>query len=92
VAGLAARLESLGHVVEDAGNVAVAIAEQKKAGDPRAKYLKEIAATCGKHAELVVRTLEAGKVPLVLGGDHSVAAARWLEFPNFIAARTRKSD
>jgi arginase len=74
VAGLEARLEALGHVVEDAGNISVAIAEQKKEGDPHAKYLKEITATCTKHAELVVKTLEAGKVPVVLGGDHSVAA------------------
>jgi len=74
VAGLEARLEQLGHVVEDAGNITVAIAEQKKEGDPHAKYLKEITATCIKQAELVLKTLEAGKVPLVLGGDHSVAA------------------
>jgi arginase len=74
VAGLEARLEALGHVVEDAGNISVAIAEQKKEGDPHAKYLKEITATCTKHAELVLKTLEAGKVPVVLGGDHSVAA------------------
>ena len=53
---------------------AVAIAGQKTEGDPHAKYLKEITATCTKEAELVVKTLEAGKVPLVLGGDHSVAA------------------
>jgi len=72
VAGLEARLEELGHVVEDAVNVAVAIPEQKKEGDPHAKYLKEITATCTKQAELVLKTLEAGKVPLVLGGDHSV--------------------
>jgi arginase len=74
VAGLEARLEELGHVVEDAGNITVAIAEQKKEGDPHAKYLKEITATCTKQADLVLKTLEAGKVPLVLGGDHSVAA------------------
>ena len=74
VAGLEARLERLGHVVEDGGNVSVAIAEQKKEGDPRAKYLKEITATCTKHADTVLKTLEAGKFPLVLGGDHSVAA------------------
>ncbi|PYV57675.1 MAG: arginase [Acidobacteria bacterium] len=74
VAGLEARLEALGHVVEDGGNVAVAIPEQKKEGDPQAKYLKEITATCTKHAEMVEKTLEAGKVPVVLGGDHSVAA------------------
>jgi arginase len=74
VAGLEMRLEELGHVVEDGGNVAVAIPEQKSAGDPHAKYLKEITATCTKEAELVVKTLEAGIVPLVLGGDHSVGA------------------
>jgi len=86
VAGLEARLEALGHVVEDGGNVAVAIAEQKKAGDPKAKYLKEITATCTKHAEMVFETLEAGKFPLVLGGDHSVAAGRWQAWPNFFAS------
>ncbi len=74
VAGLEMRLEQLGHSVEDGGNVPVAIPEQKKIGDPHAKYLKEITATCTKEAELVVKTLESGIVPLVLGGDHSVGA------------------
>jgi len=74
VAGLEARLEALGHEVEDGGNVSVAIPEQKKEGAANAKYLKEITATCTKHAELVLKTLEAGKVPLALGGDHSMAA------------------
>jgi arginase len=74
VAGLEARLEAIGHVVEDAGNVAVALPEQKNAGAAHAKYLKEITATCTSSAELVLKTLEAGKIPLVLGGDHSVAA------------------
>src|ERR1700704_3386453 len=74
VAGLEARLEEIGHVVEEAGTIVFAIPEQKKQGDAHAKYLKEIAATCSKHAELVLKTLESGKVPLALGGDHSVAA------------------
>src|SRR5579871_4178823 len=70
VAGIEARLEALGHEVEDGGNVAVAIPEQKKEGAANAKYLKEITATCTKHADLVLKTLEAGKIPLALGGDH----------------------
>ncbi len=74
VAGLEARLEELGHQVEDGGNVSVAIPEQKKEGAANAKYLKEITATCTKEAELVLKTLEAGMVPLCLGGDHSMAA------------------
>ena len=73
VAGLEARLEAIGHKVEDAGNIVVAIPEQKKEGAANAKYLKEITATCTKSADLVLKTLEAGKVPVVLGGDHSVA-------------------
>jgi arginase len=74
VAGLEAKLEALGLVVEDGGNIAVPIAETKKHGNPNAKYLKEVAATCAKEAELVVKTLEQGMIPLVLGGDHSIAA------------------
>ncbi|MGH9535367.1 MAG: arginase [Terriglobales bacterium] len=73
VAGLAARLEGLGYSVEDAGNVIVPLPEQKTPGHPRAKYLKEIAATCKKQAEWVLKTLEDGAFPLVLGGDHSIA-------------------
>src|ERR1700751_1591541 len=74
VAGLEARLEALGHEVEYGGNAPVAIPERKKEGAANAKSLKEITATCTKHAKLVLKTLEAGKVPLALGGDHSMAA------------------
>jgi arginase len=90
VAGLEARLEELGHVVEDAGNISVAIPEQKKEGDPHAKYLKEIAATCTKHAELVLKSLELGKVPLALGGDHSVAAGTVAGVAEFYRRRNEK--
>ena len=90
VAGLEARLEELGHAVEDAGNISVAIAEQKKAGDPSAKYLKEITATCTKNAELVIKTLEAGMIPLVLGGDHSVAAGTVAGVAEFYRRQNQK--
>jgi len=74
VAGLEAKLEALGYDVKDAGNVPVALAETKAEGDPHAKYLKEITETCSKEADLVVKTLESGAIPVVLGGDHSIAA------------------
>jgi arginase len=74
VAGLEAKLEALGYEVKDVGNVPVALAETKAEGDPHAKYLKEITDTCTKEAELVVKTLESGAIPVVLGGDHSIAA------------------
>jgi arginase len=90
VAGLEARLEQLGHKVEDAGNVSVAIAEQKKEGDPSAKYLKEITSTCQKEAELVIKTLEAGEVPIVIGGDHSVAAGTVSGVAEFFRRKNEK--
>ena len=90
VAGLEARLEAIGHVVEDGGNVAVAIPEQKKEGAAHAKYLKEITATCTKSAELVLKTLEAGKIPLVLGGDHSVAAGTVAGVAEFYRRQNQK--
>jgi len=74
VAGLEARLEALGHEVKDGGNISVAIAETKPEGQENARYLKEITETCTHAAEAVLRSLEEGMTPVVLGGDHSVAA------------------
>jgi arginase len=74
VAGLEARLEALGHQVTDGGNIRVEIAETRTSGDTSARYLAEIAETCTRTAEAVVKTLEEGMTPLVLGGDHSLAA------------------
>jgi len=74
VAGLEARLEALGHQVVDGGNIRVEVAETRNSGDKSARYLAEIAETCTRTAEAVVKTLEEGMTPLVLGGDHSLAA------------------
>ena len=73
VAGLEARLEALGHQVTDGGNIRVEIAETQAFGSENARYLKQIAETCTRTAEAVVKTLEEGMTPLVLGGDHSLA-------------------
>ncbi|HLI04526.1 MAG TPA: arginase [Terracidiphilus sp.] len=74
VAGLQARLEALGYRVTDGGNIRVEIAETQAMGSRKARYLKEIAETCARTAEAVAAALEAGATPLVLGGDHSLAA------------------
>jgi len=74
VAGLEARLEALGHQVIDGGNIRVEIAETQNAGNANARFIQEIADTCTRTAEAVVKSLEDGMTPLVLGGDHSLAA------------------
>ena len=74
VAGLQTRLKQLGRQVEDIGNISVKQPEEQHFGERNAKYLDEIAETCKGLAEIVKKTLDEDEVPLVLGGDHSIAA------------------
>src|ERR1700674_2663818 len=73
VANLNKRLISLGYQVEDFGNIPVAQAEASPEGPTRARYLPQIAETCRRVGVAVDKAASQGKVPLVLGGDHSVA-------------------
>jgi len=73
-ADLNERLQGLGCDVEDLGDLDVIIPETRHFGDPHAKYLKEIADACAHLANLVLEILQQGRTPLVLGGDHSIAA------------------
>jgi len=73
VANLNARLASLGYDVEDIGNIAVEQAEAWPEGDAKAKYLPQIAAACDLLSLQVAAALSRNRLPLVLGGDHSVA-------------------
>src|SRR5262245_30836542 len=72
-ADLNERLQALGYDVEDLGDLDVIIPETRHFGDPNAKYLKEIADTCSQLASIVLRIREEERIPLVLGGDHSIA-------------------
>jgi arginase len=72
-AGLESRIEELGRAYVDLGNVQTAVAEAASVGDERVRYLREILLTCGRVADLVASAHEGGRLPLVLGGDHSVA-------------------
>jgi arginase len=72
-AGLEERLTSIGFDVVDRGNIATREPEALAVGDIRARYLEEILDTCAALAEAVGDTLRAGALPVVLGGDHSVA-------------------
>ncbi|MDX6516950.1 MAG: arginase [Gaiellaceae bacterium] len=72
-AGLSDRLERLGRTVVDLGNVQAAVPEATAVEDERARFLPEIKATCERVAGLVAEATGKGYLPLVLGGDHSVA-------------------
>ena len=72
-AGLDARLDELGHEYVDCGNVETAVAEATTAGDEQARFLPQIKDTSQRIAALVARAAREDSVPVVLGGDHSVA-------------------
>jgi arginase len=72
-AGLSERLERAGIAVEDRGNVESPLAETQASGSERARFLAEILQTCGRVADEVEHVRGAGLLPVVLGGDHSIA-------------------
>jgi arginase len=72
-AGLDVRIVELGRSCVDCGNVETAVAEATEVGDEHARFLPQIMETCGRIAALVERTASGGRLPLVLGGDHSIA-------------------
>ena len=63
----------LGLEVVDRGNVEAALPETVAAGDEHARFLPEIKATCERIAAQVAVADREGLVPIVLGGDHSIA-------------------
>jgi len=73
-AGLQTSIKKLGLQVEDIGNLSVKQPEEMPIGEKRAKYMQEIAETCGDVAAAAEKALNEGFLPLVLGGDHSIAA------------------
>lgn len=73
VAGLVPALRRLGHRVADIVSLGGPSFEAGDAGAPSARFLAEIAALVAELAVRTERNVDDGLLPLVLGGDHSVA-------------------
>jgi len=92
VAGLGKRLGALGYSVTDLGNIEVAQAESlPDPGPDDARYLAEIAESCTRLGTMVAESLHDGFVPLVLGGDHSIAAGTMAGVSSFFRESNRKA-
>ncbi|HEX2446477.1 MAG TPA: arginase [Vicinamibacterales bacterium] len=74
IAGLGERIAALGHKVVDKGDLVTPIPEVKSEGDPKKRYIRDIARVCQKLYQTSLECFDAGGLPLVLGGDHSLAA------------------
>ncbi|MFK7741045.1 MAG: arginase [Planctomycetota bacterium] len=73
IAGVAKALADLGYTIEDDGDVGVPAPETRAPGDEKARYLEPIYHVCNRLRLRVRRALDQGDVPVVLGGDHSIA-------------------
>src|SRR5678809_1047332 len=74
IAGLGTQITELGRIVVDQGDVPTPIPETRHKSDEHKKYIHEIARVCQTLYTTVTDSLEAGALPVVLGGDHSLAA------------------
>jgi arginase len=83
-------LRALGYEVTDTGDVPVAVRETRDPGDPRLKYLKEIRATCEALRDRVGEVCAEGAMPIVMGGDHSIAIGTIAGVSRFHRARGEK--
>ena len=72
-AGIRTALRELGYDVIDDGNIHCEEPEAHTIRDPKLKYLPLITVAMANLAERVESSLNEGEIPLVLGGDHSIA-------------------
>jgi arginase len=74
IAGLGDQIAALGRMVVDMGNVPAPIRETQHQADDSKKFIHEIARVCQNLYATSSASLDAGALPLVLGGDHSLGA------------------
>jgi arginase len=90
VAALNERLAALGYEVTDVGNIAVHNPEMLPIRDLKLKYLPEIVAAGETLAERVNDALENGSIPIILGGDHSIAVGSVAGLSGFYRKRDQR--
>src|SRR6202171_1515493 len=74
IAGIGEHLAALGYSVVDKGDLPTPIPETQALRDEHKKYIRDIAKVCQKVYQTSLSSLDEGAMPLVLGGDHSIAA------------------
>jgi arginase len=74
IAGLSEQLTALGCTILDKGDLPAPIPETQELRDEHKKYIRDIAKVCQKVYQTALSSLDEGAMPIVLGGDHSLAA------------------
>ncbi|ANO52538.1 arginase [Woeseia oceani] len=73
VAGLSAALQRLGYTVSQETDIPVPAMETRKTDNASARFKDEILTVCQELASTTLQVMDAGEIPLVIGGDHSIA-------------------
>ena len=73
IAGIRDQIAAFGRAAIDKGDLPAPIPETQRPADKQKKYVREIAKVCQKLYERALKSLDEGALPLVLGGDHSLA-------------------
>src|SRR6478672_5139742 len=74
IAGLSEQIAALNYRVVDKGDLPAPIPETQELRDEHKKYIRDIARVCQKVYQTSLASLDEGALPIVLGGDHSIAA------------------
>src|SRR5262245_3191211 len=90
IAGLSEQIAALGFETADRGNVPAPIRETVSEGHGRKKYIGAIADVCRQVHAMTRSSLDGGALPVVLGGDHSVAAGSVAASADWVAATNGK--
>jgi arginase len=83
VARLNQRIARLGYSVHDLGDLRLERPQTLPEEDEKLKYVREISSACEQLAAEVEKILAAGELPLVLGGDHSIAIGSFAGVASF---------
>ena len=73
VARLDERIAALGYEVFDAGDLRVERPRSRPKPGDSLKYVNEISTACEQLAKELSQSVASGELPIVLGGDHSIA-------------------
>ena len=90
IAGIRDQIAALGRVAIDKGDLAAPIPETQRPADKKKKYIRDIAKVCQKLYDQAFKSLDEGAFPLVLGGDHSLAAGSVAASADWLRRTTSK--
>ena len=90
IAGVAEKLQRLGHTVIDEGDIVVKPPEQQKIRNEKLRYLTEIVRACTILSAKVEKILEGSGFPLVIGGDHSIAIGTTAGIASFAVSHHKR--